>query len=60
MSPPKKLTPGDIGRALVAFRHASLTPKRRSEIATQAANARWAKKKPKPRRKPKPKKKTLK
>jgi len=51
MPRPKKPTPSDIGRALVAIRNANLTPERRREIAVKAAKARWSKEK---RRRKKP------
>lgn len=39
----KKKNP--VAQALVALRHKKLTPERRSEIARQAAQARWEDKK---------------
>jgi len=36
-----------VAQAMVAMRNKKLSPERRKEIASQAAQARWAKKKPK-------------
>jgi hypothetical protein len=38
----KKKKPNPVAQAMVAMRNKKLTPERRKEIATKAANERWA------------------